>query len=69
MVRTNMVFFDLSDDVALSADEVAARLRQSANVWLGNNGRRGFRAVTHCWIGDDEVRVFLDALDNVLARA
>lgn len=69
MVRTNMVFFDLSDDVALSAEEVTARLRQSADVWLGTNGRRGFRAVTHCWIGADEVRVFLDALENVLARA
>ena len=69
MVRTNMVFFDLTDDVALSSEEVAARLRQSANVWLGTNGSRGFRAVTHCWIDDDEVGVFLGALKDVLARA
>ena len=69
MIRTNMVFFDLTDDVPLSAEDVAARLRQSANVWVGTNGPRGFRAVTHCWIGDDEVRVFLGALENVLARA
>jgi threonine aldolase len=69
MVRTNMVFFDLTDDVPLSSEDVAERLRQSANVWLGTNGPRGFRAVTHCWIGDDEVRTFLGALKDVLAQA
>lgn len=69
MVRTNMVFFDLTDDVAQSAEDVAAGLRQSANVWVGTNGPRGFRAVTHCWIGDDEVRTFLGAMEHVLAQA
>jgi threonine aldolase len=69
MVRTNMVFFDLTDDVPLASDEVADRLRQTANVWVGTNGPRGFRAVTHCWIGDVEVRTFLGALENVLAQA
>ena len=34
MVRTNMVFFELADDVALSSEQVADRLRETANVWL-----------------------------------
>ncbi len=69
MVRTNMVFFDLADDVALSSEEVADRLRETAGVWLGTNGPRGFRAVTHYWIDADDVRVLLDGLENVLAQA
>ena len=68
-VRTNMVFFDLTDDVPLSSETVADRLRQTAGVWLGTNGPRGFRAVTHYWIGPNDVAVFLGGLENVLARA
>ncbi len=67
MVRTNMVFFDLADDVALSSEEVADQLRQTANVWLGTNGPRGFRVVTHYWIDADDVAVLLDGLEKVLA--
>ena len=68
MVRTNMVFFDLTDDVPLSSDEVAAALQREANVWVGTNGPRGFRAVTHYWIGRDDVGVFLSALEDILAQ-
>jgi threonine aldolase len=68
-VRTNMVFFDLTDDVPLSSETVADQLRQTAGVWLGTNGPRGFRAVTHYWIGPKDVAVFLGGLENVLARA
>ena len=67
MVRTNMVFFDLADDVALSSEEVADQLRQTANVWLGTNGPRGFRVITHYWIDADDVGVLLDGLEKVLA--
>jgi len=69
MVRTNMVFFELADDVPLTSDTVADRLRETAGVWLGTNGPRGFRMVTHYWIGPADVQVFLDGLENVLARA
>jgi threonine aldolase len=69
MVRTNMVFFDLTDDVPLSAADVAGRLRELAGVWVSENGSRGFRAVTHYWIGVGEVRTFLSALEMVLAGA
>ena len=69
MVRTNMVFFELADDVALSSEQVADRLRETANVWLGTNGPRGFRAVTHYWIDANDVRVLLSGLESVLAQS
>jgi len=63
-----MVFFDLADDVPLSSEEVAVALQREANVWVGTNGPRGFRAVTHYWIGGDDVHTFRNALADILAR-
>lgn len=68
-VRTNMVFFELNEEVPLSSEDVARRLRETADVWVGTNGPRGFRAVTHYWVGQAEVRTFLHALEYVLATA
>jgi threonine aldolase len=68
-VCTNMVFFDLTDDVPLTAEEVADKLRATAGVWVGANGPRDFRAVTHYWIGDEDVHTFVNALAAILARA
>lgn len=68
MVRTNMVFFDLADDVPLSPEEVARGMRETANVWVGTNGPRGFRAVTHYWIDEAAVETFLGALEHVLTH-
>jgi threonine aldolase len=66
MVKTNMVFFDLSNDVALDSATVVNELRREADIWLGANGPRGFRAVTHYWITDEDVRLFLDAIGSVV---
>jgi threonine aldolase len=66
MVRTNMVFFELGEEVPYSSEQIADRLRETADIWVGTNGPRGFRAVTHYWIGPHEVRVFLDALAQVV---
>ena len=66
MVRTNLVFFELDDDVPYSAQEVAQRMRERANVWVGTMGPRKFRAVTHYWIGEADVIIFLDLLDDIL---
>lgn len=66
-VRTNMVFFNLADDVGLTPDEVTRRMRETAGVYVGTNGSRGFRAVTHYWIGTEEVRTFLSSLKDALA--
>jgi threonine aldolase len=63
--KTNIVFFGLDGDVPLSAEEVAGRCRTEGNVWVGG-GKNGFRAVTHYWVGPDEVKTFLDVLQCVL---
>jgi len=66
MVRTNLVFFELDDDVPHSPQKIARRMRELGNVWIGANGPRGFRAVTHYWISQNDVKFFLDLLEEVL---
>lgn len=66
MVKTNIVFFDLIDDVPFSSEEIVQRMRQKANVWLGTEGSRGFRAVTHYWICEKDVENFLNVLEDSL---
>ena len=64
-VQTNMVFFELGDEVALSGDDMIHRL-QADNIWLDGRGRRRFRAVTHNWIGREEVALLVDRLRAAL---
>ncbi|NLF66242.1 MAG: low-specificity L-threonine aldolase [Chloroflexi bacterium] len=64
-VQTNMVFFELGDEVALNAADVIDRLAAD-NIWVGDQGPRSFRAVTHYWIGPDEVALFVERLRAVL---
>jgi len=66
MVRTNMVFFSLADEVPLDAHEIARRMRDEANIWVGDRDARSFRAVTHYWIKKSDVEVFLDVLGSVM---
>ena len=65
IVQTNMVFFELGDVVALNAADVIDRLAAD-NIWVGDQGPRSFRAVTHYWIGPDEVALFVERLRAVL---
>ena len=64
-VRTNIIFFNLSEDVALTADQVVERLR-AHDILLGSDGPRHFRAVTHYWLGGREVELFLAHLRRIL---
>jgi threonine aldolase len=64
-VQTNMVFFSLADDVPLTVEDVIERLAKE-NICIGDHGPREFRAVTHYWIGPDEVAHFVDRLRAVL---
>jgi threonine aldolase len=66
MVKTNLVFFRLADEVVLSPADVIEALRARANIWLGDNGPRGFRAVTHYWIDETAVDKFLETLAAIL---
>lgn len=65
-VKTNIVFFALQDEITLAAADIAQKLRQEANVWIGTNGARGFRAVTHYWIKEADVACLLENIERIL---
>ncbi len=65
-VMTNIVFFGIDEHFPLTAEEVARRMRESANVWVGADKAKRFRAVTHYWIDDEAVDCFLDAMREAL---
>lgn len=67
-VRTNIVFFGLAADVPYTSAEIAQKMRAEANVWVGAESVRGFRAVTHYWISESDVVIFLDLLEEILQR-
>jgi threonine aldolase len=58
-VKTNMVFFSFAEDVRLSAKEYLQQLRQ-AGIWLGGGYGNVFRAVTHYWIAQPEIDLFIE---------
>ena len=62
---TNMIFMNLSDDVEMSADEVAVKMKDHG-VLAGVAGARRFRLVTHYWIDDESVEKAIAAFDAVL---
>ncbi len=62
---TNMIFMNLSDDVEMSADEVAEKMKEHG-VLAGVAGSRRFRLVTHYWIDDESVERAIAAFDAVL---
>jgi threonine aldolase len=63
--NTNMVYLKLSDDVDISAQEVAKRLKEKG-VKVGVVGEKRFRLVTHVWIDDagvdESARLFGEVL-------
>lgn len=67
-VVTNMVFFQLADDVPFSAEAIATTMRKRDNIWVGAEGSRLFRAVTHYWVDEDAVAAFLQSLQSVLIQ-
>jgi threonine aldolase len=67
-IKTNIVFFRLSRDAPLTAPQIAQKLEDEANIWIGANGARDFRAVTHYWIDDAHVDLLLETLRHTLAE-
>jgi threonine aldolase len=65
-VKTNLVFFKLSDSVPLNAEDVAQQMQKEANIWAGNTGSKSFRAVTHYWIGQNEIQLYLDTFRSIV---
>ncbi len=66
-VHTNMVFFELAPDAPYDASIVVRRLREEHHVWLGAEGPRSFRAVTHYWVDDDAVDALVYGLRHIVA--
>jgi threonine aldolase len=64
-VQTNIVNFDLAPDAVLSGPDVVSRLRERG-VLLVHSPDRGFRAVTHCWIDDEDIAAALVAFNEVM---
>ena len=62
---TNMIFMNLSDDVQMSANEVAEKMKERG-VLVGISGARRFRLVTHYWIDDKSVERAIAAFDALL---
>jgi threonine aldolase len=65
-IESNIVFFELDDEIPWSAGEVVVRLRERSGILLGESGRRRFRAVTHYWVGQPEADCLLEQLRLVL---
>ena len=64
-VATNILYFGLTDEVSKSPEEVVAGLDERGVRVLGRvNGR--FRAVTHYWIGDEDIETAIQATRAVL---
>ena len=64
---TNMVYFNLGEDVRQSAPQVAEKLMKWG-VLVGPEDERRFRLVTHYWIDDAGVGKVVQAFREVLAN-
>jgi threonine aldolase len=66
LVKTNMLFFELADSVTITPETFVQRLRDEANIWLSSGYSRRFRAVTHYWIQEADVALFLKSVRTIL---
>jgi threonine aldolase len=62
---TNMVYFNLSDEVKLSVDDVVAEMKKRG-VLVDWAGPRRFRLVTHYWVDDSGVEKTVKAFGELL---
>lgn len=61
-VRTNIIFFKLAGEVEMSATTICNLLQREANILIDEAGFREFRAVTHYWVGQEDVQNLLGVL-------
>lgn len=62
---SNMVYFDLLDEVKLSVDQIVAEMK-SRGVLVDWAGPRRFRLVTHYWVDDAGVEKTVKAFREVM---
>jgi threonine aldolase len=62
---TNMVYFNLAEDVKLTVDQIMEEVKKRG-VLIDAAGNRRFRLVTHYWVDDKSVEQAVKALGQVL---
>ncbi|MBK9053382.1 MAG: low-specificity L-threonine aldolase [Chloroflexi bacterium] len=67
-IKTNIVFFDLTDEFPLDSQQLVARL-QRENIWLGAINQCQLRAVTHYWISQEHIDQLLQLIKQLEFRA
>ena len=63
---TNMVYFDLADEIRLSVDQIVDEMKKRG-VLVDWAGPRRFRLVTHYWVDDAGVAKTVKAFGEVLS--
>ncbi len=66
LVKTNMFFFTLDESASVTPAQFVQRLRDEANIWLSGGYSRSFRAVTHYWIQEADVDLFVKTARAIL---
>ena len=64
-LSTNMVYFNLSNDVSLNAEQISVEMGKRGVV-IGPENEKRFRLVTHYWIDDGAVDKTVSAFREVL---
>ena len=65
-VSTNILYFQVADDLRKSPLEIEAELAERGVLLNGRGGGR-FRAVTHFWINDKDIERAIQAMQEVVA--
>ena len=68
LVKTNILFFELAETASVTPEQFVQRLRDEANIWLSGGYSRRFRAVTHYWIREADVALFLKTAQAILQQ-
>ena len=66
LIKTNLIFFDLNEELGIDAYRVANSLREKADIWLDVVDNSRIRAVTHYWVAEVEVNRLLTGLRDTL---
>ncbi|MBM3181536.1 MAG: low-specificity L-threonine aldolase [Chloroflexi bacterium] len=64
-ISTNMVYFNLEDEVKLSVNQIVDKMKKRG-VLVDWAGHRRFRLVTHYWVDDEGVEKTIKAFAKVL---
>jgi len=66
LIKTNIIFCRVNQDLNLSAQGIADELKKRANIWVDVDDVWKLRFVTHCWVGEPEVDLLLKHLRLII---